>query len=146
MEPTFSHGDRLLTLRFWPWQWLKKGTIVVGMLPEVETSDRKDQTPLFVKRLIGMPGDTVRIHMSTLHEIMHDDLLDRCDQEGNLVWKVPKEHCFVKGDARLSGDSVSWGTIPLNLLQGIFLTKLPRSKKIPTQKYLEPPPHIKAKS
>ncbi|MEH1906651.1 MAG: hypothetical protein V7L05_08485, partial [Nostoc sp.] len=45
---------------------------------------------------------------------------------GNLVWTVPENHCFVRGDGLVSMDSLIVGPIPLSALTGIAVMKLPR--------------------
>lgn len=121
MYPTLEHGDRLLALRPWPSQWLRTGQIVIGRTSQGILGEK---TP-FVKRLIGLPGDHVMIHISELHEIMHPSLQGKIDANGNLSWYIPSGYCFVKGDALLSGDSVTWGPISLNSLTDLVLMKLP---------------------
>lgn len=80
----------------------------------------------FIKRVIGLPGDTVCIPLSTLHESLQPLLRDRCNSDGNLIWDVPKNHCFVRGDAPFSVDSVLFGTVPLTSITGVAVLKLSR--------------------
>lgn len=95
----------------------------------------------FVKRIVGLPGDTVCISISSLHEFMQTVLrsaegssasLSGCDSDGNLIWTVPENHCFVRGDGLVSMDSLIVGPIPLSALTGIALMKLPRRLDIDT--------------
>jgi signal peptidase I len=76
MAPTLRSRDRVLVLRRWPTKWLQKGQIVIGDLGQVLTAF--EQMPLearakplsttsnFIKRVVGLPGDTVVIHISEL--------------------------------------------------------------------------------
>jgi signal peptidase I len=131
MHPTLAPGDRLLVLHHWPGKWLCKGLIVVGHLDKVLPSlvlesFNPPEMSKFIKRVIGLPGDTVVIHISELHEMMRPSLQPRCDSEGNLVWHIPPGHCFVRGDGPISGDSATWGPVPLDAITGVVLAKLPR--------------------
>lgn len=80
----------------------------------------------FIKRVIGLPGDTVCIPLSTLAENLQPLLRDRCNSDSNLIWNVPENHCFVRGDAPFSVDSVLLGTVPLASITGVAVLKLPR--------------------
>lgn len=143
MSPTLFPGDRLIVLRYWPGRWLRKGQVVVGDLKKVliKISGSKDETFLrsilgdsdkFVKRVIGLPGDTVVIHRSEINKEIQTILEMEFNIDNNLVWEIPTGFCFVRGDGLISGDSISWGPIPINYLIGIVLAKLP-SKTNPTQ-------------
>jgi len=156
MYPTLREGDRLLSLNLLPRLWLRKGQIVIGTLNHLESSSSPElfvdidtisepdfaleslseseleDLPLepnyskFIKRIIGLPGDTVCIPISSLHEFMQTVLRSRCDADGNLVWTVPENHCFVRGDGLISMDSLTVGPIPLSAITGITLMNLPR--------------------
>ena len=160
MYPTLTEGDRLLSLNLLPRLWLHKGQIVIGnisqlelqspseVLADIDIVDELDSTfeslsesdienlPLepnyskFIKRIIGLPGDTVCIPLSGLHEFMQTALRSRCDADGNLVWTVPKNHCFVRGDGLISMDSLTVGPIPLSAITGITLLKLSRRSDV----------------
>lgn len=134
MYPALEHGDRLLALGPWPSKWLRIRQIVIGRTSQGVLGGET----FFVKRLIGLPGDHVMIHISELHEIMQPSLQEKIDVNGNLSWQIPNGYCFVKGDAPLSGDSVTWGPIPLNSLTGLVLMKLPQQADI---LQVEPPIH-----
>lgn len=146
MSPTLLPNDRLLVLRHWPSTWLRKGQIVVGDLRRVlDISDNTDinftlsiseynrmPSEKFVKRLVGLPGDVVSIHISELHEKLQVTLQSKSDANGVLVWHIPPGHCFVQGDGLISSDSITWGPIPIKLLTGLVLLKLP-SKSHPKE-------------
>ncbi|NDJ20646.1 signal peptidase I [Nostoc sp. B(2019)] len=171
MYPTLREGDRLLSLNLLPRLWLRKGQIVIGdinslELPssseafadidiisepdfafdslsesDVENLPFQPDCGKFIKRIIGLPGDTVCISISSLHEFMQTILRSaegssasrsRCDSDGNLICTVPENHCFVRGDGLVSMDSLIVGPIPLSALTGIALMKLPRRLDIDT--------------
>ncbi len=132
MFPTLYPNDRLLVLHHCPSPWFRRGQIVIGDLRKVldepsmyaELSAEK-----FIKRLVGLPGDIVTIHIAELHDELQNSLQSKCDVDGNLVWHIPQGHCFVRGDGIASGDSVIWGPIPIKFLSGIVLAKLPSKSR-----------------
>lgn len=77
----------------------------------------------FVKRLIGLPGDVVRIPLQTLSEPMQALLKPNCEEQDELIWNVPKGHCFIRGDGSVSIDSLILGPIPIAQLTGVSLFK-----------------------
>lgn len=124
MYPTLSEEDRLLIIRMQhlPAHWLHKGQIVIGTTPSQTNSSTHQEVQfdrLFVKRLIGLPHDRVTVSLNKIHQQI---LSTSCTQ---LTWEIPQAHCFVKGDAYQSRDSVVWGPIKLDAIIGIALLKLP---------------------
>ena len=135
MTSTLDSGDRVLVMRYWPARLFKKDHIVVGSLrttPFAVTPLSSQQgESIFIKRLIGLPGDTINIHISKLPDNVRSLLISQCDLAGNITWSIPQGHCFVRGDAHTrSIDSVLWGPIPISTLWGIVLLKLPRKNII----------------
>jgi signal peptidase I len=160
MYPTLIEGDRLLSLNFLPHLWLHKGQIVIGNINQLELQSPSEvfadidimgeldstfenlseadieNLPIepnyskFIKRIVGLPGDTVCIPLSSLHEFMQTVLRSRCNADGNLVWTVPENHCFVRGDGLISMDSLTVGPIPLSAITGIAALKLPRRSDV----------------
>lgn len=166
MVPTLHYGDRVLAWRLWPARWLRRGAIVVVKYegeqeyPAAPRRANRRVPSLYVKRLVGLPGDTLRwsddlsamksvvaamvasgefagIHPTTLAASVMGDQ-DR-------VLTVPAEHLFVCGDnRRVSNDSREWGPLPFQSLQGIVLLKMPGEKRAvgiaPTATGLNAPP------
>jgi signal peptidase I len=92
----------------------------------------QERAELFIKRLVGLPGDTVCIPVSRLsaHALTTvDPQAIRCDDE--LLWHVPAGHVFVRGDSRQSNDSVTWGPISFEKLHQIVLCHFPSFQRIP---------------
>jgi signal peptidase I len=79
----------------------------------------------FVKRITGLPGDMICIHISSLHPGLQSYLRNQCNPNGNLIWHIPVEYCFVRSDAPAGGDSITWGPIPVRAIVGPVLMKLP---------------------
>jgi signal peptidase I len=157
MYPTLAHGDRILVLRHYPTKRLSAGQIVIcdlvnldvylkskrvskpssGTIKKYSPLGRaKIEIPYIVKRLIGLPGFTVIVPISGVQERMRVGLQSQCDEQGNLTWHVPPNHCFIRGDGLVSVDSVVFGPIPLELVAGIMLAKFPRPSGVQA---VEPP-------
>ena len=83
----------------------------------------KDPSRDFVKRVIGIPGDTVvtrndgtvMVDGVTLNEPYVNDHLNTSDE----TWKIGAGQYFVMGDNRGdSYDSRDWGLVPLGYILG----------------------------
>ena len=96
MIPTINEGDRMLVMREYRPQSLKTGDIVVFKVwPEGEEM-------LYVKRLIGRPGDTVTIEngvVSVNGVELQEDYVKRPDRYTG-EFKVPEGKYFFMGDNR----------------------------------------------
>ncbi|HEY6329278.1 MAG TPA: signal peptidase I [Blastocatellia bacterium] len=121
MAPTLSDGDRILIGRA---GLLKRGDIVVFLFPV-------DQTKSFIKRIIGLPGETISIDHSG-KAFINGSLFpgpyiqpDRQKYRRSVEeLKIPGDAYFVMGDNRdASNDSRSWGTVPRHLIYGVVLTR-----------------------
>ena len=92
-----------------------RGEVVVFRSP-------RDQERDFVKRVIGLPGDTVEIVNGTVYVNglqLLEPYLDRKDNTTMSPVKVEPGTVFVLGDNRgSSNDSRSWGPVPTENLIG----------------------------
>ncbi|HTZ11044.1 MAG TPA: signal peptidase I [Candidatus Margulisiibacteriota bacterium] len=135
MRPTLVEGDVILVnklsygakvpftqLRLPGFEKLKRGDVVVFIYPEDKNKD-------FIKRLIGLPGETLEIKNGTIY-INDKPLLDpvfnqryyynRGDfaQEEQKI-TVPKGQYFFLGDNSASSkDSRYWGFVPWQNILG----------------------------
>lgn len=123
MIPTLENGDRVLALRLWSTRWLVKGQIVVTYYVNPIQHPMAARQDRYVKRIIGMEGDTIITRLSDLPETIQGKYKSQHDEEGQRVWQVPPGHCFVKSDS-YGLDSTLIGPIPLYAVQGIVLMKL----------------------
>jgi signal peptidase I len=123
MLPTLQIGDRIVVIKFG--YTIHRGDIVVFTRPpqDVGTQDKD-----LVKRVIGLPGETISsrgntvlINARPLKEPWLPRLTGVCAEnaENIRVTKIPPGHYFVMGDCRGdSADSRVWGTLPGSLVVG----------------------------
>lgn len=110
MENTIMPGDDLLGFRL---AYLnskpERGDIIIFKFPD-------DETQKYVKRVIGLPGDTVtindgKVYINNSTEPLEEDYLkeDWVKAAGPYVYQVPEDSYFVMGDNRNdSYDSRYW--------------------------------------
>jgi signal peptidase I len=124
MEPTMQVQDRILIDRVsFRLTGIRHGDIVEFSTPEAP--DR-----LMVKRVIGLPGDTIECRDGGVFRdgaALAEPYLesDASTTDCGVPVTVPPGALFVLGDHRLvSQDSRHWGTIPQNAVDGRLLTKI----------------------
>jgi signal peptidase I len=75
----------------------------------------------YIKRVIGLPGDLVRIENGSVSingKLLSEPYLTVATQQGG-EWRVPQGNLFVMGDNRNnSSDSRAWGMVPLENVIG----------------------------
>jgi signal peptidase I len=127
MNPTLRDGDRVLVLRYWPLTWLRRDHIVVSkvsnaleLTPQLRSKLAKEH---YIKRIIGMPGDTLIVHLSELPEESRKRECAKYDNQGYRTWHIPAGHYFLRGDGA-SSDSSVWGPIPMHDFRGLIIAKL----------------------
>jgi len=115
MQPTFVEGDVLLVNKLaYKLGKFHTGDVVIFHNP----SDLEED---YIKRLIGKPGDIVRVEGGVVFvnniPLAEDYIADPPYYSGE--WLVPQGSVFVLGDNRnQSSDSHSWGYVPLEDLVG----------------------------
>lgn len=111
MLPTIEEGDRVLVNKIcYHLRQPERGEIIVFEAPVMMPDTRDD----FIKRVIGLPGDTIEIKEGKV--FINDTPLDEeyIAEEPDYNFgpvKVPKDGLFVMGDNRNSSyDSHMWNT------------------------------------
>ena len=117
MEPTFEPGDRIFVNKFiYRFREPKRQELVVFKYPENPEHN-------FVKRIIGLPGDKVKIEDGEVYvngEPLSEPYVEKKDRDDYPVTEVPDDHYFVLGDNRFnSQDSRYWGFVPRENLVGL---------------------------
>ena len=115
MQPTFIEGDVLLVNKLaYKLGKLQTGDVIIFHNPNDLEED-------YIKRLIGTPGDIVRVNGGIVYvndvPLTEPYIADPPFYSGE--WRVPQDAVFVLGDNRnQSSDSHSWGFVPLEDLVG----------------------------
>jgi signal peptidase I len=131
-------SDRVLANRFiYHFRSPRRGEIIVFNTPTIAAQQACNASGTFVKRLIGLPGETVSekngfifINGKRLNEpYIKPDRRDR-GPTANGSWPVPAGHYFFMGDNRReSCDSRRWGSVPRSSLIGeVFMTYWPPNR------------------
>lgn len=128
MEPTFQNGQYLivdqLTYRL---EEPHRGDVVIFRYP-------RDPSKFFIKRVIGLPGETVRVEGTNviIENDAHPDglalteaYLGAVDEASFLTQNLSADEYFVLGDNRdESSDSRVWGTLRRDEIVGRALLRL----------------------
>lgn len=118
MAPQLSDQERIVINKFiYKFEPIQRGDIVVFRYP-------RDPGKSFIKRVVGLPGETVEIRRGVVHingMALHEDYLP--PQEQDLQSYPPTrllpQHYFVLGDhRRSSNDSRAWGTVHRDFIYG----------------------------
>ena len=129
-------SDRVLANRFiYHFRSPSRGEIIVFITPKAAAEEACNASGTFVKRLIGLPGETVKekngfifINGKQLNEPYIKP--DRRDTQTGGPWFVPRGHYFFMGDNRKeSCDSRRWGSVPRkNIIGEVFMTYWPPNR------------------
>jgi signal peptidase I len=118
MLPLLEDGERIIVNKFiYRFHAIERGDVVVFWYP-------RDPSVSFIKRVVGVPEDTVEIRAGQLYvngqPVREDYLAPRFRDDDNLApTKVAKGYYFVLGDHRnSSNDSRSWGEVPEKYIYG----------------------------
>jgi signal peptidase I len=118
MLPLLEDGERIVVNKFiYRFHAIERGDVVVFWYP-------RDPSVSFIKRVVGLPDDTVEIRAGQLYVngqlVREDYLAPRFRDDDNLAsTKVAKGYYFVLGDHRnSSNDSRSWGEVPEKYIYG----------------------------
>ena len=127
MEKTIMTGDKVVTLRLsYIFSNPKRGDIVVFPYPDNEEVD-------YIKRIIGLPGDTIEIKEGVLYInddlYIEDYLMEPMDNENFGPIDVPEGCYFMMGDNRnTSMDSRAWSNkfVKKDKIKGKAILKYPK--------------------
>jgi len=127
MVPTFQNGQYLIVDELsYRLSDPERGDVVIFKYP-------KDPSQYFIKRVIGTPGETVRIDHSVVSVRSTDGTWNDLDEPyivnkgngGDLQVTLGKDEYFVMGDNRPeSSDSRIWGVLPRDNIVGRALLRL----------------------
>lgn len=128
MDPTFHTGEYLIidqvSYRF---KEPERGDVVIFHYP-------KDPSKFFIKRVIGLPGETVvfegdqiRIKKSDTDDgfILDQSFLEHTSVDSFEMFRLKEDEYVVLGDNRTaSSDSRTWGTVNKKLIVGRAFLRL----------------------
>jgi signal peptidase I len=128
MRPNINDGDKLFMLKHIG--ELRRGDIVLFLFPE-------DQTKSYIKRIVGLPGETVEfeegkvfINGRQIEEPYLDPKFASQDSMPSPV-TIAADNYFMLGDNRKhSSDSRFWGTVPRKLIYGKFWWRYYQTKQL----------------
>jgi signal peptidase I len=126
-------SDRVLANRFiYHFRSPDRQEIVVFTTPPAaERCENGAGGETFVKRIIGLPGDTIRERRGTIlvnGEALDEPYVQPADRDQRSgQWEVPRGQYFMMGDNRSSScDSRDWGSVPReNLIGPVFAVYWP---------------------
>jgi len=115
MEPSLHDAEFVVVNRLaYRWSEPSRGDIVVFRFP-------LDLQRRFIKRIIGLPGDTIRVEAGQVY--VNGQLLEEpyiaAQPRYTGQWEVGEQEVFVLGDNRNnSSDSQNWGMLPVEDILG----------------------------
>ncbi len=130
METTFSTGQYLIVDQLtYHFEEPKRGEVIVFRYP-------KDPSKFFIKRIIGIPGDTINITgqkvtvTNAQHQggiVLNESYIRGMKPSSELTEVLGEGEYFVMGDNRdASSDSRSWGVLQrANIVGRAFLRLFP---------------------
>ncbi len=129
MEPTFQTGQYLIIDELtYDFSAPTRGDVIIFKYP-------KDPTQYFIKRIIGLPGETLHIKGGRVSIIKVDgtklqlpeSYIKNIGNGGDIDVPIPDGQYFVMGDNRPdSSDSRYWGLLPKeNIVGRAYLRLLP---------------------
>src|ERR1700732_3990435 len=118
MAPLLSDQERIFINKFvYRFEPIGRGDVIVFCYP-------LDRSKSFIKRVIGLPGDTIEIRSGHLY-VNGKELLEPyvpafyLDGSSFLLRRIPADNYFVMGDHRdSSNDSRMFGPVPRQYIYG----------------------------
>jgi signal peptidase I len=118
MAPLLSDQERIFINKFvYRFEPIDRGDVVVFWYP-------LDRSKSFIKRVIGLPGDSIEIRSGHLYlngKEMQEPYVpaNYLDGSSYAARKIPPDEYFVMGDHRdSSNDSRMFGTVPRDYIYG----------------------------
>jgi signal peptidase I len=118
MTPLISDQERIFINKFvYRFEPIERGDVVVFWYP-------LDRSKSFIKRVVGLPGDTVEIREGQVYvngKYLPEPYVppESADMNNFSPTKIPKGEYFVMGDHRISSnDSRIFGPVPRNFIYG----------------------------
>lgn len=118
MEPGLEDQERIFINKLvYRWEKIERGDIIVFRYP-------RDPRKSFIKRVIGIPGDQVRISSGRVYlngKAIDEDYVpaEFLDSRSYPVTVIPPGTYFVLGDHRsMSNDSRDFGPVPRSYIYG----------------------------
>lgn len=128
MENTFHTGEYLIVDQLtYEFDTPKRGDVIVFRYP-------KDPSKFFIKRVIGLPGETLTIEGSTVRItnsqypnsfILEEPYIKTMENGANMTEELGEREYFVMGDNRdQSSDSRYWGVLQEERIVGRAFVRL----------------------
>jgi len=122
MEETFHSGDYLIVDQIsYRFHEPKRGDVVIFKYP-------LDPSKYFVKRIIGLPGETVTVEGDIVTVVnsnfpqgvvLHEEYINTMDKPNQVSTTLQEDEYFVMGDNRdHSSDSRAWGVLDKRFITG----------------------------
>jgi signal peptidase I len=116
MEPGLHNSEYVLVNKLaYLFSPPERGDVIVFAFP-------LDTTKNLIKRVIGIPGDTIIVTSTTVQVdgvLLHEPYIQAPGNPSGKQWIVPAGEYFVMGDNRQSSyDSRSWGFVPKSYIIG----------------------------
>jgi signal peptidase I len=118
MQPLLSDGERIIVNKFvYRFRAIERGDVVVFWYP-------RDPSVSFIKRVVGLPGDSVELRRGALlvngQRVREDYLVPGFrDEDSHAPLEIKKGYYYVLGDHRSSSnDSRNWGEVPERYIYG----------------------------
>jgi signal peptidase I len=128
-------SDRVLANRFiYHFRSPHRGEIIVFNTPKQKAQAACNASGTFVKRLIGLPGETVSERNGQLfingRQLVEPYIKPQRRDHQSGTWRVPQGKYFFMGDNRQeSCDSRRWGSVPRkNIIGEVFMTYWPPNR------------------
>lgn len=128
MEETFQSGEYLIADQIsYHFHSPQRGDVVIFRYP-------RDPSKFFIKRVIGIPGDTITINDNVVHIsnkespegfILDESYIKSMDKGSVLTETLEVDEYFVMGDNRdQSSDSRTWGVLKKDEIVGRAFLRL----------------------